>query len=102
MNGVFLLSLSVVLIWAYYSMNAYQINLQYLFGYAFGERHLELILFVFSTHTIAAILMIYLDGFNFLLIGFVVCLFVVDMLVISLLGHALTRYQISNIIKGSE
>jgi|GEM_PF-2540236 len=102
MNSVFLLLLSIVLIWAYYSMNAYQINLKYLFGYSYLERNLELIIFIFSTNAIATILIIYASGLDFTLIGIALFLFLIDLIIISLLGNHLTKKNIHNVIKGSE
>lgn len=102
MNFIFLILLSAGLIWSYYSLNVYKINLEYLFGYSYLMRNLELIIFAFSTAVIATALIIYSHGFSSMFVLFGLLIFMVDIIIISILGNHLTRKAVSNVIKGSE
>jgi len=102
MNAVFLLLLSALLIWSYYSLNAYKINLEYLFGYSYLSRNSELLIFSLTTTVIATTLAIFSRGFSFLLFGFALIIFIVDFIIIGVLGNHLMKKLISSIVKGSE
>jgi len=102
MVGMFLLITCMVMMWAHYSLNANRINIDYLFGSSYWDRHQEMIFFAATANCLGGVIILFFNGFSWLLIFFAVLLSALDMIIISLLGKFLTKKNIAVAIKGRE
>jgi len=98
----FSLFLSGVLIWAFYQLHAYKINLKYLFGYSYWERNSELIVSALTANILGLGLFIFFNGFNLQLIWLIIVIGLIDLGMIHVLGTYLTKTSVVKVLKGGE
>jgi len=88
-------------IWAYYQTNSYQLNLKYLFGYSFWERHQTLIFVALFSNLIAGRLVVSILEVNPSAVWwFIGVFFLIDLVLIKILSHSLSKKSIVRVLKG--
>lgn len=88
-------------IWAYYQTNSYQLNLKYLFGYSFWERHQTLILTTLFSNLIAGGFIIFiLDAAPSAIWWFIGGAFLIDLMMTKLLSDYLSKKSVVQVLKG--
>lgn len=98
---IFSLLMLGLFIWAYYQTNSYQLNLKYLFGYSFWERHQALILVALFSNLISGrLVMLIFDTSPLTVLLFIGGFFLIDLAMTKILSDYLSKKSVVRVMKG--